>query len=174
MEEMITLATKGYTIVDIMVIISFIVAFVRCIERLGKWCADKLKSYYNRKRGIEEKDNILKTHSEEIREINEKIDNMITVINSQYDLLVEKIDEQEKKLDNIDQAGKQRDCAILRDRILGGMRYFSQNIDSNGDVRITTGDHENMSALFNEYFECKGNGTVKQKYENEFSKWIID
>ena len=74
----------------------------------------------------------------------------------------------------IDEEGKKRDCAILRDRILGGMRYFSQNRDEQGNVHISISAHENMEHLFEEYFNCHGNGTVKSMYENEFKKFIID
>ena len=58
--------------------------------------------------------------------------------------LHDKIDEQHVHLEEIDRDGKARDCAILRDRILGGMRYFSQNIDENNNVQISTTDFENM------------------------------
>lgn len=173
MEEMIDFIANGYTLVDILVVILLIVAIVRCIECFCKWCAKYLKSYYKQKRGVEEKNNIIETHSQEIKEINEKIDRMILAVDNHFNLLSEKIERTDRKLDSIDTAGKQRDRALLRDRIIGGVRYFSQNVDSNGNVHISFSDHENMSDLFEEYFECGGNGTVKQLYENEFVKWIV-
>lgn len=173
MEEIISFMSKGYTIVDVLVIISFLVVLVICIERFFKWCGKHLINYYNRKKGIEDKNNIIKTHSKEIDEITKKIDCIMTAINDQHNLLIEKIDIQEKKLNDIDNAGKQRDRALLKDRIIGGMRYFSQNVDNNGNVHISFSDHENMSDLFKEYFECGGNGTIKQMYEKEFKNWIV-
>ena len=89
--------------------------------------------------------------------------------------LHEKIDEQQGRLEEIDREGKKRDCAVLRDRILSGMRYFSQNKDEQGRVHISQGDYENMSAMFKEYFGADGNGFVKDKvYEEEFIHFIID
>lgn len=174
MEEIITFVTKGYTVADILVIISFIVAFVRCIERFCKWVLDHLRSYYKRKKGIEDKENTLEAHSKEIKALTERIDRMVAEVDTHYKLLVEKIDKQNNKLEILDRDGKQRDCALLRDRIIGGMRFFSQNTDERGKVHIAVGDHESMSQLFTEYFNCGGNGTVKQMYENEFLKWIVD
>ena len=174
MEEIISFVTKGYTIVDFLMFISFLVGIVICIERFFKWCEKHLVKYYNKKKGIEDKNNILETHSAEIAEIAGQITAMIAEINEKHNLLIEKIDVHERKLNEIDNAGKQRDRALLRDRIIGGMRYFSQNVDSSGNVHISLSDHENMSELFKEYFNCEGNGTIKQMYEKEFLNWIVN
>lgn len=88
--------------------------------------------------------------------------------------LNDKIDNQHVHLEEIDRDGKARDCAILRDRILGGMRYFSQNIDENNNVHISTTDFENMSKMFEEYEKAGGNGLIKHLKETEFSKFIVD
>lgn len=88
--------------------------------------------------------------------------------------LHDKMDEQQRQLDRYDKEGKMRDRAVLRDRISGGMRYFAQNKDEEGNVHISMSDHENMEALFKEYFGAGGNGTFKQMYDNEFKKFIID
>ena len=96
------------------------------------------------------------------------------MLNKQYQHLDKKIDEQKERITKIDEEGKKRDCAILRDRIIQSLRYFSQKKDESGIVHISLADHENMEALFIEYFECNGNGTVHTMYENEFKNWIID
>ena len=88
--------------------------------------------------------------------------------------LHDKIDEQHIHLEEIDKDGKARDCAILRDRILGGMRYFSQNVDNSGNVHISTTDFENMSKMFEEYEKAGGNGLIKHLKETEFSKFVVD
>ena len=103
-----------------------------------------------------------------------KIEELGNLVNRQYIHLDKKIDEQKDKLVIIDIEGKKRDCALLRDRIIGGLRYFGQNKDKEGNVHISVTDHENMTHLFEEYFGCNGNGTVKLMYENEFQHWIID
>lgn len=174
MDYIITFMNKGYTIVDILGIIFFIVAIVRCVERFCIWVMGYLKSYYNRKKGIEEKENIIEKHSVEIKELTKRIDEMVVALDTCYKILVEKFDEQNNNINTLNQACTQRDRAILRDRITGGMRYFSQNTDEKGKVHITFGDYENMSRLFEEYFNCGGNGTLKQMYENDFLKWIVD
>ena len=97
---------------------------------------------------------------------------------TQLDELSDKFDEQrtqlEDKLEIIDRDGKARDAAILRDRILGGLRYFSQNKDADGKVHITMTDFENMEKLFIEYENAGGNGLIKHLKETEFDKFIID
>ena len=88
--------------------------------------------------------------------------------------LNDKIDNQHVHLEEIDRDGKARDCAILRDRILGGMRYFSQNVDENNNVHISATDFENMSKMFEEYKKAGGNGLIKHLKETEFDKFIVD
>ena len=93
---------------------------------------------------------------------------------SEISKLHDKIDEQKEHLEIIDFEGKKRDCAVLRDRILAGMRYFSQNKDEHGVVHISMTDYENMNEMFSEYFNCNGNGVCHSLYENEFKKFKID
>lgn len=83
------------------------------------------------------------------------------------------VEELAKIHDKID-AQKETDRAILRDRIAGGMRYFSQNKDEDGNVHISFSDYENMEALFHQYFVKGGNGAFKKAYETEFRQFIID
>ena len=87
---------------------------------------------------------------------------------SELNKLHDKIDEQQNRIEKIDKDGKKRDCAVLRDRILAGMRYFSQNRDAEGNVHITLSDFENMKAMFDEYFKAGGNGVIKIIYDEEF------
>ena len=104
----------------------------------------------------------------------ERIDRFADAAYQQYNSIMEKVDAQHERLDQIDKDGKQRDIALLRDRISGGMRYFAQNKDEEGKVHISISDHENMEDLFQEYFKTGGNGTFRQMYENEFQRFIID
>ena len=93
---------------------------------------------------------------------------------SELNKIHDKIDEQQERLEEIDKEGKKRDCAVLRDRILAGMRYFSQNMDADRNVHIGMSDFENMKAMFDEYFKAGGNGVIKIIYEEEFLHFIID
>lgn len=88
--------------------------------------------------------------------------------------LHEKIDEQKTEMDATNEANIKTDCAMLRDRIASGMRYFGQNKDEHGVVHISFSDHENMEALFQEYFAKHGNGTFHHMYEHEFQHFIVD
>lgn len=90
------------------------------------------------------------------------------------DDIVSELNKLHDKLEKTEKEGKKRDRAFLRDRISGGMRFFCQNKDEDGNVHISVGDHENMEDLFKEYFDAGGNGTFKQMYDNEFKKFIID
>ena len=93
---------------------------------------------------------------------------------SELNKLHDKIDEQKEEIDKNNAASIKTDCAMLRDRIASGMRYFSQNKDANGKVHISFSDYENMEALFSEYFSKGGNGAFKKAYETEFQKFIIN
>jgi predicted RNase H-like nuclease (RuvC/YqgF family) len=173
MESLITYFTD-YTIVDLFTLIAMLIVCVRGIERILKWIADKLSTYYKRKRGVEEKEDTINSHTEEIKKLTERIDRFVSTVEHHYSELIEKVEEQQKQLDRYESEGKQRDRAVLRDRISGGMRFFEQNRDVNGLVHISVSDHENMEELFKEYFSAGGNGTFKQMYNNEFKKFIID
>lgn len=88
--------------------------------------------------------------------------------------LHDKIDKQHEHLEDIDRDGKHRDMALMRDRLIQGLRYFSQNKSNDGSVLISMTDYENLDELFNEYFKCGGNGVCHSLYENEFKKFKID
>lgn len=88
--------------------------------------------------------------------------------------LHDKIDEQKAEMNETNKANIKTDCAMLRDRIASGMRYFSQNVDDDGNVYISFSDYENMDALFREYFSKGGNGAFKKVYETEFKKFRIE
>lgn len=88
--------------------------------------------------------------------------------------LNDKIDKQHVHLEEIDKDGKRRDCSLMRDRILAGVRYFNQNRDEDGIVHISLTDFENMDSMIQEYFKAGGNGAVKHIYDLEFSKYKID
>ena len=85
-----------------------------------------------------------------------------------------KIDEQRAEMDETNKANNKTDCAMLRDRIGSGMRYFSRNVGADGKVHISLSDYENMNALFQEYFSKHGNGAFRKMYEDEFVHFIID
>ena len=122
----------------------------------------------------EEELNVLTKNVSEIRLFSDKIDGIGNLVNKQYEHLEKKIDEQGNRLNLIEEQGKNRDAAILRDRLLQSLRYFGNKTDDDGVVHIGMTDHENLSHLFEEYFACGGNGTIESMYENEFKKWIID
>ena len=88
--------------------------------------------------------------------------------------LHEKIDEQKEEMDKTKEASEKTDCAMLRDRIGSGMRYFSKNVGADGKVHISLSDYENMNGLFQEYFSKHGNGAFKKMYKDEFEHFIID
>lgn len=88
--------------------------------------------------------------------------------------LHDKIDEQHTHLEEIDRDGKRRDCSLMRDRLLSGLRYFSQNRDEHNNVHISMTDFENMSKMFEEYEKAGGNGLVKHLKETEFDNFIVD
>ena len=88
--------------------------------------------------------------------------------------LRDKVDEQREEMDKNIEASNKTDCAMLRDRIGSGMRYFSKNVGADGKVHISLSDWENMNALFQEYFSKHGNGAFRKMYEEEFTHFVID
>ena len=95
---------------------------------------------------------------------------IVTELNKLHD----KIDEQAGVIEKNRKASIKTDCAMLRDRLNGGMKYFSQNKDEHDNVHINLNDYETMNALFQEYFSKGGNGVIQKMYEDEFVHFIID
>lgn len=108
------------------------------------------------------------------KEVVARFDNIRDEIVTELGRLHEKIDEQRDEMDRTNKANDKTDCAMLRDRIGSGMRYFSKNIGPDGKVHISLSDYENMNALFNEYFKKHGNGAFKKLYDDEFTQFVID
>lgn len=108
------------------------------------------------------------------RQTLEKIGHFKNEIVAELNKLHDKVDEQRAEMDEAKRASDKTDCAMLRDRIGSGMRYFSKNIGADGKVHISLSDYENMDALFKEYFSKHGNGAFKRMYEEEFTHFTID
>ena len=174
MSALINYLESGHSATELLTAMTVITGVIIGIEKAIKWITNIFVQLYKKKRGQEDEIATIDKNTSEIQKLSNKIEALTMLINKQYQHLDKKIDEQKERLTSFDAEGKKRDCALLRDRIIGGMRYFSQNIDEQGRVHISLTDHENMSHLFEEYFGCNGNGTVKTMYENEFQHWIID
>ena len=108
---------------------------------------------------------------ENVNNIKDELIHRLSILDSKFDDHKHQL---EKRLEVIDSDGKARDCTVLRDRILSGLRYFSQNKDDMGNVHISMTDFENMSKMFDEYEKAGGNGLVKHMKETEFEKFIVD
>ena len=104
-------------------------------------------------------------------EIKSEVVNQLNGLNNKFD---EQKSQLEETLESIDSDGKRRDCSLMRDRLIQGLRYFSQQKDENGIVHISMTDYENLNEMFTEYFNCNGNGVCHSLYENEFKKFKID
>lgn len=174
MEAIIAYLNEGHSIVELLSSILVIASIIVCVEKFIKWIYGLFIKAYKRKRGHESESTTIVENTEQIKNLTITIENLADLLNKQYQHLDKKIDEQKDRITKIDEDGKKRDCAILRDRILGAIRYFEKNIDEQGKIHITITEHENIEHLFESYFSCNGNGTVKTIYENEFKNWIID
>lgn len=108
------------------------------------------------------------------RQVVEKFTGIRDEIIVELNKLHDKIDAQQEEMTMMNKANIKTDCAMLRDRITGGMRYFSQNKDDDGNVHIGLSDYENMEALFQEYFAKGGNGAFKRMYDDEFRRFSIE
>ena len=143
--------------------ITIIVLTVRLVEKILKGIYSRFLFLYNKKRGKE-------NEKESIENIVKKINELSELVKA----LDSKLDAQQQEIQRNREVNAAVDLTLLRDSILGGMRFFNQNKDEHGNVHISMSDHENMSHLFEQYFKLNGNGSVKRKFENEFSKFIID
>lgn len=164
----------NYHFVDYITIIFIICTSIVVVANGIKSLYSYLNSYYNKRQGKESEGNTIEENTKQILLLSEKIDDFANLMNRQYLHLEKRLDEQKEQIETIECNGSKRDCAILRDRILSGLRYFAQNVDEHGKVHISFTDYENMIHLFEEYFNAHGNGTVKKIYDNEFCNWIID
>lgn len=169
-----------------------LIEFLKWIYTSGEWIISKFGVETKRMRSQKENRKRLLNAENDIKEIKETSernvnnfleheqlmsDNFIDVKNEiirEIGKLNEKIDNQREHLEEIDRDGKHRDMALMRDRLIQGLRYFSQKKDTDGSVLISMTDYENLDELFNEYFKCGGNGVCHSLYENEFKKFKID
>lgn len=169
-----------------------LIEFLKWIYTSGEWIISKFGVETKRMRNQKENRKRLLNAENDIKEIKETSernvnnfleheqlmsDNFIDVKNEiirEIGKLNEKIDNQREHLEEIDRDGKHRDMALMRDRLIQGLRYFSQKKDTDGSVLISMTDYENLDELFNEYFKCGGNGVCHSLYENEFKKFKID
>lgn len=169
-----------------------LIEFLKWIYTSGEWIISKFGVETKRMRSQKENKKRLLNAENDIKEIKETSernvnnfleheqlmsDNFIDVKNEiikEISKLNEKIDNQREHLEEIDRDGKHRDMALMRDRLIQGLRYFSQKKDTDGSVLISMTDYENLDELFNEYFKCGGNGVCHSLYENEFKKFKID
>lgn len=174
MELLITYLNDGHNIGDLLSTIIVIAAVIVCVEKFMKWIYDLFIKMYKRKRGQEDETTTIVKNTEQIKNLATSIDNLADLLNKQYQHLDKKIDEQKERITKIDEDGKKRDCSLMRDRLIQGLRYFSQQVDENGIVHISMTDYENLEELFTEYFKCGGNGVCHSLYENEFKKFKID
>ena len=165
-------------------------SFFNAINKVLKFFGIKIKTRGMQKR--EEFNNRLKqveTSIEEIKntskhnvamfidhegQVVDKIMGIKKDIVTELNKLHTKIDEQADVIDKHNKANIKTDCAMLRDRLNSGMRYFSQNKDENGNVHIKLSDYQTLDALFKEYFSKGGNGPFKKMYDDEFTHFIID
>ena len=196
MDELITLAEQDYNfmywVAGLFALIEFVKWLVKSATVFNEWLFKKLGIETKRMREKREWEKRLKNAEDAIveikdtskknvdmfinheRQVVEKFVDIRNEIVNELSKLHDKIDEQKTEFDKTNKANRKTDCAMLRDRIAGGMRYFSQNVGPDGKVHISLSDYENMDELFNEYFSKNGNGAFKKMYEDEFSMFTID
>ena len=163
-----------YTLVDFLSFIALLIACFLGYEKLRKTGDSVFSSAYNKRRNKEKELSELDKHTQEIKLLIERIDELANLMNKQYLHLEKKIDENKARLDDFEESSEKRDLAILRDRLVQGIRFFKRNVKEDGFVHINITDYESLSHLFNEYFACGGNGTVGSMYNTEFKTWKID
>lgn len=135
----------------------------------------KQENFENRLVNVEKAiEEIRNTSRDNVNMFLEHEEKVVKEFNKSTETILGKLTEMHTKMDEQNEASNKTDLAILRDRIVGGMRYFSQNKDEREKVHISFSDHENMEALFQEYFKKGGNGTIKNMYNNEFKRFNID
>ena len=174
MDALVQYFSDGHSVTDLLLSIIVIIAIIVSIEKAIQWIYGKFLLLYKTKKGYEDETTTINDNTEQIKNLVMSIDNLGTLLNKQYQHLDKKIDEQKERITKIDEDGKRRDCAILRDRIIQSMRFFSKNKDTNDIIHIGITDYENLEELFSEYFKCGGNGVCHSLYENEFKKFKID
>lgn len=173
MDTIIEYSNK-YSFVDFLYLLFLLGAIIVIIEKVYKWVKSYFLLIHEKMKSKEKENRIVSENTVDIQELSNKIEALANLMNEQYILLKKKIDEHGKLLDALDEEGRKRDGALLRDRIVQGMRFFSKNIGEDDFVHIKLTDYENLSHLFEEYFQCGGNGALKKMYEDEFKTWKID
>lgn len=163
-----------YSFVDFLYLLFLLGAIIIIIEKVYKWVKSYFLLLHEKMKSKENENRTVSENTVDIQALSNKIEDLANLVHRQYMHLEKKIDEQRERLDILDDGGRKRDSALLRDRIVQGMRFFSKNIGEDGFVHIKLTDYENLSHLFEEYFQCGGNGALKKMYEDEFKTWKID
>lgn len=174
MQVLVDYLSEGHSFIELIGAIVVIVALVIGAEKFFKWLYDLFIKLYNKKKGKEDDATILGKNTKDIKELSVNIENLATLLNKQYQHLNKKIDEQNERLETTDKEGKRRDITLFRDRLIQGIRYFSQNKDGDDIIHISMADYENLNSMFEEYFRAGGNGVILHIYETEFQKFKID
>lgn len=137
------------TIGEVLKSVLIVVAIIFALYEIGSKLYDYFMKAHQNVNKEEEFRLTVERHSEEIQVINEKIDNLVNII--------EKNEEQTRKVD----------CAILRDRII---QSYSHHKDSGS---ISALDYENLNEMFTQYFARGGNHLVSKIYE-DFQTWKVN
>lgn len=194
MEEWVNLTEYNwaYWVAGLFALIEFFKWLIKLLVTINEWLFKKVGIETRKMREKREWSERLKNAEDAIVEIKntssqnvqmfinhekqvvEKFADMHNDVIKELNKLHVKIDEQKVEMDKTNKANDKTDCAMLRDRIGSGMRYFSKNVGEDGKVHISMSDYENMNALFQEYFAKHGNGAFKKLYEDEFIHFVID
>ena len=197
MEELITFTEQQnynwtYWLAGLFALVNFAVYTGKIVSKVKEWFFGKIGVTTKKMREKIEWENRLKTAEDAIvdikdtskqnvqmfinheKQVVDKFMDMRNEIVTELSRLHDKIDEQREEMDKTNRANDKTDCAMLRDRIGSGMRYFSKNIGPDGKVHISQSDWENMNALFQEYFAKHGNGAFRKMYDEEFTHFTID
>lgn len=140
----ITALTLG-EITGAFIIVSAVLSalFTLCIKVYGTF----MKAHQAKSKS-EDFINTVEKHSEDIQNINDKIDKLVDTIAKQ------------------EVQNKEVDCALLRDRIIQSYQHHKRN------GLMNALDYENLNEMFIQYFNRGGNHLVSKIYK-DFQTWEI-
>lgn len=123
-------------------------AIIAVVERIVNWCGEKLKKYYNVKKGKETLEKTIENHSTQINEVKSVVEQLVKTFNTLED-----------KIEQYSTKQQRTNTVMLRDGIY---EIYKETIRKG---YILDKDKQNFKYAFDEYVANGGNSYVIDEIE---------
>lgn len=170
MKELIEYFSESGNAVSFFLALVILVVIVKVLEKSFSWVSEKLTKYYNFKRGKETEKEKVENQTQQIAEINEKLDKHINEAEAMMDKRMSEVDEKLDKIgnkvdsiaetfDKYEKRQKSVNTILLRDKI----NYIYKDCIAKG--YILEKQKQDFKYAYDEYIANDGNSYVIDEVE---------